>query len=339
MLKINEIKNQKNWENFLNKKEISFYPFFQSWSWGEVQKKLGFNILRFGLFEDSKLIGVFLIIEIKAKRGHFLHLRHGPVLLDFKSRYFDKIIVFLKKLSKELGTSFVRVSPLIENEETNELIFKKRGFINAPIHNMDAQNCWVLDITKPEEQLLKEMRKNHRYLIRKALTTNIKIIRSKKLSDIDTFINLYRDLSSRKHFVPHRGIKEEFEVLAKEDEALLLLAEYDSKIICGALIVFIGNMAIYHHGVSADRYRDVPASYLVQWEAILEAKKRRKTLYNFWGITPENQPNHPWEGITLFKTGFGGERQDFIHAKDLPLNIFYWKNYIIEYITKIKKGY
>lgn len=339
MLKINEIKNQKTWENFLNKEEISFYPFFQSWSWGEVQKKLGFNILRFGLFEDSKLIGVFLIVDIKAKRGHFLHLRHGPVLVDFKSGYFDKITDFLKKIAKESKASFVRVSPLIKDTDTDEHFFGKRGFINAPIHNMDAQNCWVLDVKKPEEQLLKEMRKNHRYLIRKALTMNIKIIRSKKLSDIDTFINLYKDLSSRKHFVPHKGIKEEFEVLSKTDEATLILAEYEKKIISGALIVFIGNTAIYHHGVSADEYRDVPASYLIQWEAIREAKRRNKQIYNLWGIVPENQPNHPWRGITLFKTGFGGERRDFMHAKDLPLNIFYWKNYLIEYITKIKKGY
>lgn len=345
MLKIEEIKNKKLWEEFLNKTE--FYPFFQSWGFGEVQKKLGFDILRFGLFEEKNVVSVFLIVDVKAKRGHYLHLRHGPVLNDFKEKYFDEIIDFTRKIGKERNAAFIRMSPQIlhlvqdNGKSTNpsEVFFKSRGFINAPIHNMDAQNCWVLNLNQTEEEMLKQMRKTHRYLIRKAQNMDIKIIRSKNLSDIENFINIYNQLSIRKHFVPHKGIKEEFEILAANDEAVLFLAEYQKKIISGALIVFIGNMAIYHHGVSSDEYREVPASYLIQWEAIREAKRRGKKIYNFWGIVPGNQPNHPWKGITLFKTGFGGKRLDFIHAQDLPLNIWYWKSFLIEYITKLKKGY
>ncbi|MDO8658604.1 MAG: peptidoglycan bridge formation glycyltransferase FemA/FemB family protein [Candidatus Levybacteria bacterium] len=340
MFKIIELKDEKVWENFLKKKEIDFFPFFQSWDWGEVQKKSGFDILRFGIFDKhAELAGVFLIVDINARRGHYLHMRHGPVLSSFKDKCFDAIINFVKEIAKERNTSFIRISPLIKNEDIKDDFFKKRGFINAPVHNMDAQNCWILDITKPEDQLLKEMRKTHRYLIRKAQTMDIKIIRSKNLSYLDSFLNLYNDLSKRKGFVPHRGIREEFEILSKNDEAILIMAEYEKKIISAALIVFTGDMAIYHHGVSADEYKNIPASYLIQWEAIKEAKNRGKKIYNFWGIVPIDEPNHPWKGITLFKTGFGGERRDFIHAKDLPLNIWYWKSYLIEYIAKIKKGY
>lgn len=337
MLKIEEIKNKKPWEGFLDKTE--FYPFFQSWDWGEVQKKLGFDILRFGLFDDKDMVSVFLIVDVNAKRGHYLHLRHGPVLNDFKEKYFDEVVNFSKKTARDRNASSIRISPLIKEGSIDRNFFKKTGFINAPIHNMDAQNCWVLDINKKDEQILKEMRKTHRYLIRKAQNMGIKIIRSKNLSDIKDFINIYNQLSVRKHFVPHRGIKEEFEILSKNDEAALFLAEYHKKIISGAVVVFIGNTAIYHHGVSAEEYRDIPASYLVQWEAIREARKRGKSTYNFWGIVPVDKPNHPWKGITLFKTGFGGKRMDFIHAQDLPLNIRYWKSYLIEYITKLKKGY
>lgn len=337
MLKIEEIKDKKLWEGFLDKTE--FYPFFQSWDWGEVQKKLGFNILRFGLFDDKDMVGVFLTVDVNAKRGHYLHLRHGPVLSDFKEKYFDEVINFTKKTARDRNVSFIRISPLIKKDSIDGNFFKKTGFINAPIHNMDAQNCWVLNLDQTEEEILKQMRKTHRYSIRKAQNMDIKIIRSKNLSDIKDFINIYNKLSIRKHFVPHRGIEEEFKILAGNDEAVLFLAKYHKKIISGSLVVFISNTAIYHHGVSAEEYRDIPASYLVQWEAIREAKKRGKMIYNFWGIVPENQPNHPWKGITLFKTGFGGKRLDFIHAQDLPLNVRYWKSYLIEYITKLKKGY
>lgn len=337
MLEILEIIEKDKWENFLL--ETHFYPFFQSWNFGEVQKKLGRKIERFGLFDNEKLVGVFSIAEVKAKRGHYLHLRHGPVVLEENKKYLKEIINFLKKIAKNKNAAFIRISPLIKKDQADYAFFKSIGFVNAPIHNMDAENCLVLNIQKQEDQLLGDMRKTHRYLIRKAQNMNIKVIRTKKLSDIDIFLQLYKNLSLRKGFVPHKDIKEEFEILVKDDQVILLLAEYEKKIIAGAFINFVGNMGIYHHGASLEEYRNIPASYLLQWEAILEAKRRGKTLYNFWGIAPNYAKNHPWQGLTLFKKGFGGEEYEFLHAQDLPLNIWYWKNYLIEFYTKWRKGY
>lgn len=341
MFKIEEIYNKDIWNKFLQKKEICFFPFFQSWNWGEVQKELGFDVLRLGVFDNNgkDVVGICQIVDVKAKRGHYLHLRHGPVFLEFSDMNFDFLIKYIKSLAIEKNASFIRVSPLIKKESLSSNFFRKKGFINAPIHNMDAEICRILDIDKPEDQILKEMRKTHRYLIKKAQNLNIKIIRSKKILDIDLFLNIYNKLSRQRHFVPHRGIKEEFEKLIKDDQIVLFLAEYEGNIIAGALIVFVGDMAIYHHGASDDKFRNIPASYLLQWEAILEARRRGKKLYNFWGIAPPNGKNHPWQGLTLFKTGFGGRVEEFVHAQDLPLNNWYWKNYFIEYVRKVLKGY
>lgn len=341
MLKIREIDSKKDWERFLQKQEIAMYPFFQSWNWGEVQIQLGFDVVRVGIVDQIKneLLGVCQIIDIKAKRGHYLHVRHGPVLSKFSEGNFDVVLAYLKKMAEEKKASFIRVSPFIRKEYIGDTFFKKRGFINAPIYNMDAEICWVLDVTKSEDLLLKEMRKTHRYLIRKSQSMSIKIIRSKNVNDIEKFYPLYTKLSQRKHFVPHKGVREEFAVFAKENNAVLLLAEYDKNIIAGAMVVFTPEMAIYRHGASLEGYRDVPASYYLQWGAIKEAKKRSIKLYNFWGIAPFENKNHPWQGLTLFKTGFGGERREFMHAQDLPLSPLYWKTYGIELLTRVLRGY
>jgi len=339
MIKIIEIDEKKIWDEFLDKKEIQFFPLFQSWNWGEVQKQTGDELLRVGAYKNNKLAAVCQIIDIHAKRGHYLHLRHGPVLVPFDSAVFDALLVYVKKVACQKKASFVRLSPLVEKSQADKAMLSAGGMIGAPIHNMDAQVCWVLDITKPEEQLLKEMRKSHRYLIRKAQGMNITIRKTKGASSINIFLEIYKDLSGRKHFVPHKGIKEELDVFGKEDQALLFLAEYKQKVIGGTLILFVGNNAIYHHGASVEGYRDVPVSYLLQWEAILEAKRRDKKLYNFWGIAPSDSSRHPWQGLTLFKTGFGGEKKEFLHAQDIPLSFWYGKNYLVEYIRKLQRGY
>lgn len=342
MLTIEEIKDKRIWEDFICRKNIPYYPFFQSWNWGEVQKKLGFNIARRGLFEKSKskkLVGVCLITNINARRGHFLHLRHGPVLPRFLDSYLDLFISYVKQIARKDRASFLRISPLIEKERAKESFFAGKKFISAPMHNMDAEVCWVLDISIPEDELFKNMRKTHRYLIKKAQSLNIKIIRTKNISKIDSFLDLYRSLSVRKSFVPHTGIREELNIFGKDDQEELFLAYYNDTLISAALVAYVGNMAIYRHSASSELYRNIPASYLIQWEAIKEAKKRGINIYNFWGIAPQNKPRHPWKGLTLFKTGFGGYEKEFIHALDLPLNGWYWKTYGIELFRRWMKGY
>ncbi len=338
MYVIKEVNDKKIWELFL--RQSVFYPFFQSWNWGEVQKKLGFNVFRLGIYSSNQvLIGVCQIVEIKARRGHYFHLRHGPVFFQIDTQVFHWFIEQIKKMAEDKRVSFLRTSPLIEKEKIDKNMLKNLHFYSAPIHNMDAEVCWILDITKPEEELLKDMRKSHRYLIRKALQMNLKLIRTTKDSDIERFMPLYRSLSEIKHFVPHKGVKEEFEMFKKDNQEVLYLVEYEKKIIAGALIAFVGNMAIYRHSASDKLYNHIPASYLIQWEAIREAKKRGMKLYNFWGIAPFDKPNHPWQGLTLFKTGFGGEKKEFLHAQDMPLSLLYWKNYVIDFLSKMKKGY
>ena len=115
-------------------------------------------------------------------------------------------------------------------------------------------------------------------------------------------------------------------------------AWHNNQPLASAVIVFYGNSAFYHHGASAES--KIPSAYLLQWEAILEAKRRGHKFYNFWGIVPDEvaAKGHPWAGITLFKKGFGGFRTDYLHAQDLPLSWRYWPNYLLETMRRVKRG-
>lgn len=338
MYKLEEIREKKIWENFLLSDQVEVHPFFQSWNWGEVQKALQNDVTHLGLYHNKKLVGICLCVRIQARRGTYIHLRHGPVLSDFISQ-FPEFLIEMKKYAKEKKVDFLRMSPILDATSFDISYLRNLGFRNAPIHNMDAENAWVLDLEKTEDELLQNMRKTTRYLVRKAQKMPIEIIETKNLKDFEDFDTLYRITSKRHGFVPHRGMKEEIEIFGKDDQARLFLAKFEKKVIAGAIIIFYGDQAIYHHAASDDAYREIPAPYLLQWEIIRAAKKRGKKVYNFWGVIPENKPNHPWRGLTLFKTGFGGRRVDAIHAQDLPLNPLYWKTFFIETAWRIKRGY
>ena len=57
--------------------------------------------------------------------------------------------------------------------------------------------------------------------------------------------------------------------------------------------------------------------------------------YNFWGVAPEDQKDHRFYGLSVFKRGFGGQDVDYLHAMDLVVNRpLYLINSIIENLRK-----
>jgi len=181
------------------------------------------------------------------------------------------------------------------------------------------------------------MRKTTRYEVRKAEKLGVTVEMTKDVKRLKDFYSLYEETSRRQGFVVHTSITEEFDVFAKEDKSLLFFGSYEKKVLAGAIIVFYGGQAIYHHRASITS--KIPGSYAVQRKSIIEAKKRGIKLYNFYGIAPEDKPNHPWRGITLFKKGFGGHEINYIHAHDLPLSPMYFVPKTIETIRTKMRGY
>ena len=334
-LRFEPFEDQSSWELFILKN--SPQALFQSWLWGEVQKRTGQAVYRYGIYTDDALVGVVQASVVRAKRGSFLHVRHGPVLVSLDTQRWKTVIEFLSGEAKRLGCWFVRLNPLVEDTPPAREFFRALGLIPASIHRMDGEYCWVLDLGVSEDQLLAAMRKTTRYEIRRALKEHVKVYSTVDKTYLKEFFDLYTSTSTRHGFVPHTGIQEEFEVFARHKQAMLYVGKYEEKTVAAAIILYYGNQAIYHHGASLPS--KAPVSHAVQWEAILEAKKRGMNVYNFWGIAPQGSPKHPWRGITLFKTGFGGRLVEYLHAHDLPVSPLYWITRLIETGRRMLRGY
>lgn len=349
-LVIKEIDNKEIWESFLLGRPEK--TFLHSWNWGEFQKKENNKIWRLGVFSNGELISVALVIRIKAKRGTFLFAPHGPIVkLKVKSeklKVLEELLRKLKEIAKEEEASFIRIASIWERNEENIMLFKKFGFREAPIH-MHPEVTWQLDIASSEEDLLMGMRKTTRYLIRQAQKNkDIEIIQSKDIEDLKIFNEIYQKTASRHKFIPFSPnyLKNQFSSFLPDDRILIFLGKYKGEVVSSAIVVFWQNIGFYHHGASLSKYRKIPVSYLLQWEAIKEAKNRGCQTYNFWGIAPEikDKPGlakskHPWAGLTLFKMGFGGSRKDYIKTQDLPLSKKYLLTFIFEKMRKAQRGF
>ena len=349
---IQEINNKNIWENTLKKKKQK--TFLDSWNWGEFNKSIGNSTQRLAVLDNNKIELLTLIIKIRARRGNFLFIPHGPVIVDDKLDLLQKKILLktllskIKDIAQKEHFSFIRIAPILPYNIDNEKLFSDLGFRRAPLH-IHPEVTWVLDIQPDEETLLRNMRKTTRYLIRKAKKEEVKIEQSTNIDDVQIFDKLYSKTVQRHHFVPFslNYLKNEFKSFIGDNQIIIFLAKYKEEILASAMIIFWQDIAFYHQGASSNKHPKIPAAYLLQWEAIKEAKRRGCRQYNFWGIVPQikkiedlKKPSirkHPWWGLSLFKIGFGGKREEYVKTQDLPLSWKYWATSTFEKIRKYKR--
>jgi lipid II:glycine glycyltransferase (peptidoglycan interpeptide bridge formation enzyme) len=332
------IKDPSQWESFLDTQP--FQIFVQSPSYAEFNTATGDDSFILGLYDNDKLIGGSVVITIHAKRGNFFYLPYGPILDYSQKAHLNKFTQDLKKLAKDKNLDFIRISPFIDETKENYSSVKKAGYHKAPMH-MIAETTWMLKLDKDPEKLLKEMRQNHRNLIRRADRDGVTVESSTNLGDIKEMHNLLEETAKRHNFhaFPLSYLEEEFKAFNKHGQVKIYKAFHQGDLLAMAVMYFYKNSAIYRHGASNMLRPKVPSSYAIQWQAIQDAQKAGCQYYNFWGIAPEGAKKHPFKGITRFKQGFGGFQKDLLPAHDLPTSSKYIINFLIETFRRLKRGF
>lgn len=327
-LELSEIHEKKLWEDF-----VQIHPqgsFLQSWNWGELHKNLGNEVIRLGVLNQGKLTSGVEIFVRWAKRGSFIAVPAGPLINWENSLEVESYFLAIAKIAKEKKVWFVRMRPNATNQVLGEEIFKKYGYIKAPMP-LHAEDVWVLNLEASEEELLANMRKSTRYEIKRGAKGAIDIIQSQSPSDLDILYHLQAQTAKRKGFkaFEEKFLQELVKVFSPDNQVKLFFAKQQEKILSAALIIFYPPSAFYYVGASTED-KKLPSSQFLLWQAILQAKQKGLRFFNFMGITPKEAKNHPWSKVTFFKEGFGGARIDYLTTHDLPLRPFYWLTYLFE---------
>ena len=338
-LQIKEISDKKVWNDFVVAQ--NFYTFLQSFEWGEFQSLLGHKILRLGFCDNDELAGVAQVFKIKAKRGVFYLCPHGPLISSKiqAAEVFQNLTAYLKKAGQAEQVDFIRLNTLLLNTSANQFLLKKQGYKFAPMHQ-HAETTWLLDVSLSQEQLLAQMRKTTRYLINRGEKEGVEVKKEISPEAIKKFISLHQAHSQANHYEAFSAdyLQKLFQVF-DHNQISLKFACYKGIVEAASIIIYFGKTAAYYLAASKILHPQFSPAYLLQWESIKEAKAQGCMSYNFWGVSPDDNPKHPIYGVSNFKKGFGGELVDFLHAQDYPLTSKYYLNWLVESLRRIKRGY
>ena len=321
-----------NWKEII--KKFPEANFLQSPAYGKMNELLSAKVIEEGFGGKGRA----LMIVRNAKRGRYLEIPCGP-LLDYKDKKtvkaaFEKIA----EIAKKEKCVFVRVRPQLINTPENLQLLADLGLKKSPMH-LAAEHTVIIDSTKPEDELLANMRRQTRYEVRRAAKQGITVEKSQSEEIFKEFHKVQAETAKRQGFVPPnlRTLMAEREAFG--DNIAIYVAKTDEgKPIAYGMIIKDGKEGDYYEAASTELNRKMPGAYALLWQVMKDLKAEGYERFNLWGIAPAGQPNHRYAGVTTFKTGFGGEVLEYVPAHDRVISkAKYLKNWVVETARKKRR--
>ncbi len=351
MYQITEITDRQIWEDFIDTHCIT--TFMQSWDFGIFENNTGHSVKRISISDNNNILAICQIVIIHAKKGSFLYVPHGPIFdsslvptESYKNKdfifsenqkeiirnIFVSIYEFTKTLAKSEKCHFIRFNTSLPDNASIRDCIKYNNIVFAPIY-LTSENGCVLDLSsKDPEKIIQSMRKTTRYSIRKADKDGVTVTQKTKDEFFRDFLHLYTVTTEREGFTGFSDsyLRSEFEAFEKDKASIALVAKIDDKPVAAGLFIKTKNCLFYHQGAS--NHPRIPAPYLLQWRAIQIALENDCKYYNFWGTYIPGRTPKSWQGLSLFKEGFGTLTWSYIPTFDVVLD---WKRYIFTYLIEL----
>ena len=318
-MKIIDATDQKKWDKFVTSHMDA--NFLQSWAWGDFHEARGKKVIRrIALDNDENIIAAYVGQVETAKRGTYMAIAGGPIMDWGKKPLREAIFADIKSQAEAAKCVFVRIRPQILETEKNRKLFKDLGLKPAPIY-LSVELAGVLDLNKSEEEILANAAQGLRRKIRKAEKNEITVSTSTDPKDIHEFYKIELETAKRHGFVEFSEsfLQKQFEAFLKYDEVKLYTAKLGDEILAQNFMIFYGNEASYHYGVSTELGTKYSGAPLLHMQAMRDARERGIKRYNFWGITGLNETKHRFYGVSQFKRSFGVTELQYLHAHDMVI--------------------
>jgi len=316
----------------------------QSWTWGQFKARWGWTasplLLRVHDQPDEHPpLAAAMLLKRKAPRLPFsiLYAPKGP-LLDYNDPALRRVaLAQLEQIARREKAIFVKIDPDValswglEDERRSPIgakfvsELKERGW-RFSSDQVQFRNTVELDLTRPEEEILAEMKQKTRYNIRLAGRKGVEV-RLGTAADFEDIAAMYMTTAARDGFAvrPVGYYLDAWSSLYEAGLAQPILAEYQGESLAAVIVVHYGQRATYMYGASTDVERQRMPNYLLQWEAMRWAKGQGCEVYDFWGAPDEFEESDSMWGVWRFKAGFNGQVVRHIGAWDFPSRPFwYW---------------
>ncbi|MCR4940631.1 MAG: peptidoglycan bridge formation glycyltransferase FemA/FemB family protein [Treponemataceae bacterium] len=339
------------------------FHFLQTEFWASFKGLHGWTPFFFEAWAKKDDLTIdYKITVLVRKLKRFISFAYIPLGLELPDEY-RQIISYesmeysflLEETAKELkkllpkSVFCIRFDPPVEFSTNDEReiylsmykkINSKKITLKKSLTDVQPPDTVLLPLDKSEEELLAKMKPKWRYNIRLAEKKGV-TVKPLGAEGIDAFYSVFMETAARDKIAVHakdyyRSLLE-LSSKGQKIKTTLYIAEHEGDVLAGIITLFTETEAVYLYGASSDHKRNLMPAYLLQWTAIKDAKAFGSKVYDFYGIPPTDDENHPMHGLFRFKTGFGGNIVHRVGSLDMPLKAATYKVYIL--LEKIRSFY
>ena len=318
---MNIVKGRIEWNSLLKEEFGKYNDVYFKYEYFELYKRY-YNVEPEAIFWEDKNLKIFwthLIRDI-SRIEQFKDFKYydlttpygygGPLTIT-KTEDEEKINKSLKiffeeykeyALKNNYVCEFIRFHPIFENWK----------FFNGILEIEYLNDVVIVDLAKDLEEIWKNIKKGHRYNIKKTIKKGceIEIINKPSIGDIEDFLNLYyetmdKNKASKKYYFPLEFINNHFNLL----NAILIKLKYEKRVIGASIFIFGDKIIHYYLSGTAYAFKSLYPSDLILWEAIKWAKENDFKLLHLGGGRGKN------DSLFEFKRGFSKDIIPFYIGK------------------------
>ncbi len=282
----------------------------QSWQYGEAKRGRFLSHYNYLIIDDNGLpLGIIqILVHGFFGLGGVARINRGPLFFSASEFNEDKIMnsfEAIRSLAVKKNWLYIRFAPEVLAANHAEEIFLRLGL--KKIDNATPYGSMLIDLNREEDEIFMSLKGKWRNLLRKSMNCDVSVAKMTSEDNIDYLITAYNKHQEDKEFV---GIPEKIlRNMAKQIEPDwsfqiwgAFTKENNETPIASIVSVRHGDTCTYLVGISDDVGRRLNASYILLWNAILNAKESGCQYFDVGGVNSDTV-----KGIAHFKKGMGGQ--------------------------------
>lgn len=362
MLKIIEITDRKEWDDFIN--EHGGHP-LQLWGWGELKSQSpSWKVKRVFLkngeekyidrkkkdHSDIVAAAQILVRKLPFPLRNFAYIPRGALVISKKP-------IERTRISREIAlwaSKNIKPKPVcltMEPDWDNGDFELSNGWRRSK-NTILIPRTLVLDLTQNKDELLAKMSKKTRQYIRKS-GGEVKVRQLKTKEEIDRALEIYTETAKRAGFAIHskdyyrklyqkmgenspifgafiekeqgdfsKNEEENFESGYKTPDERIAEKLKNQEMVAFLWFAQSDSVAFELYGGMTEVGQKARANYILKWIAIIEMKNRGVKRYDFNGLLND--------GISKFKAGFANHEDLLVGTLDFPISksYFIWNSFL-----------